>query len=84
MLYEGDDPEPLQYELLNRVVCIRRPIDKKTLRAREKLNRQMESEMWRAYDAGKDFDMSQICRRSSPWADCIEALEHYEQRLNKH
>ena len=57
-------------------------IDKKVLKQRAKENQRAEME-WSDYNRKnrKHFHDNRIlCNTTSPWADCIEALEIYESK----
>ena len=58
-------------------------INKKVLKKRAKENRQAESE-WFSEHINKQHpharDNRILCNKTSPWADCIEALEIYESK----
>ena len=63
-----------------RIITIRRHVNKQTLKARERVNMQMEIELTAASLNNRTFDHRKLCRRGSPWADCIEALEIHERK----
>ena len=64
-------------------VYYKQRINKKVLKKRAKENRQAESEWW-SERANKQHphahDNRILCHTTSPWADCIEALEIYESK----
>ena len=64
-------------------VYYKQRISQKVLKQRAKENRQAESE-WLNERANKQHpharDNRILCNNTSPWADCIEALEIYESK----
>ena len=53
-------------------------IDKKVLKQRAKENQLAELE-WLSKKRNNTSDNRILCHSTSPWADCIEALEIYER-----
>ena len=58
-------------------------VNKKVLKQRAKENAKAEEE-WLSYDSKTKQhpnarDNRILCNKTSPWADCIEALERYER-----
>ena len=77
-MVEVGDLRPWGHE----VHCKQR-IDKKVLKKRAKENQRAESE-WLSERINKQHphagDNRILCNKTSPWADCIEALEIYESK----
>lgn len=78
-MVEVGDLRPCGHE-----VHYKQGIDKKVLKARVKENAKAEEE-WLSYNRKTKQhpnarDNRILCNKTSPWADCIEALEIYESK----
>ena len=78
--YYNDDGPYLE-DLVDTIVEVKQHVNAKTLKERSKENRQMEREATLADLRNELFDQRLLCLRGSPWADCIEALEIHERKM---
>lgn len=65
-------------------VYYKQRINKKVLKKRAKENQRAESEWWSERTNKQHphaHDNRILCHTTSPWADCIEALEIYESKI---
>ena len=85
---EEDMVEVGDYRPWGHEVHIKQTIGKQELKRREKENQRAEREWFgdkddkpfhRKYPHARDNRI--LCHRTSPWADCIEALEIYEKKI---
>lgn len=76
-IVEVGDLRPWMHE-----VHYKQGIDKKVLKQRVKENQQAESEWFERINKQHPHarDNRILCHTTSPWADCIEALEIYESK----
>ena len=76
---EEDMVEVGDLRLWGHEVRYKQRIDKKVLMQRAKENQRAEIE-WMNKQHPNARDNRILCNTSSPWADCIEALEIYESK----
>lgn len=76
---EEDMVEVGDLRLWGHEVRYKQRIDKKVLKQRAKENQRAEIE-WMNKQHPNARDNRILCNTSSPWADCIEALEIYESK----
>ena len=78
--YYNDDGPYLE-DLVDTIVEVKQHVNAKTLKERAKESRRMKAESIQAYLQNKLFDNRKLCEGGSPWADCIEALEIHERKV---
>ena len=77
--YYNDDGPYLE-DIVDSIIEVKQHVNAKTLKERAKENRRMKAESARAFLNREIFDERKLCE-GGPWADCIEALEIHERKM---